>query len=268
MWGVVRGVGLEVFMDFLTSRLEEEPLPHVYTAYDILHYPSDTRVYVEGEGSVRGYVLAWRSGGELHLHVWGRVDNLEALRELGVCNTRTVIQVYNEDLLGRLTRIVAGCHCDCEVKWFLDMAVDEGSFKPHRAPGVRVRSLSPLRRSDVESLARLRGISLERAESLTRTLRYHGLFVGERLVSVAGSCIRMPTAWVVCDVYTHPEFRGRGYAKAVTSSVVGSALSAGALALLHVEEDNRAAVRAYEALGFKVVARRPWLMCRRAKSGS
>ncbi len=50
-----------------------------------------------------------------------------------------------------------------------------------------------------------------------------------------------------------------GYAKAVTSAVTRDAIFSGALAMLHVEEENEPAIRAYRRLGYRVVRRKPWI---------
>lgn len=52
-------------------------------------------------------------------------------------------------------------------------------------------------------------------------------------------------------VGTHPDFRGRGYAKATVSAVCKHWLSRGKQMILFCRNDNAAALRVYEALGFQ-----------------
>lgn len=148
------------------------------------------------------------------------------------------------------------------VSWYLDMAVNEDSFKPYRA--VQTVRLDPKRPEHVSALAELKlvqgaQLSLSDAASLLRQMRYHGVFEGGELVAMAGTYLRTRDIWVIGDVFTRPELRGEGYAEAVTSSVTMDALNAGATALLNVEEDNVPARRVYEALGYRVISRRPWV---------
>jgi len=73
-------------------------------------------------------------------------------------------------------------------------------------------------------------------------------------VSYSAFNARLPDVVQVGGVWTPPELRGRGYARAV---VAGSLLSARSetvrLAVLFTGEENRPARRAYQALGFRVI---------------
>jgi ribosomal protein S18 acetylase RimI-like enzyme len=74
------------------------------------------------------------------------------------------------------------------------------------------------------------------------------------------------------NVCTHPDFRGRGYAKAITTEIVSQLRSAGVpVIVLNVIHENRTARRLYESLGFVehcsfvegiVARRRSTFLCR------
>ncbi len=133
------------------------------------------------------------------------------------------------------------------------MAVDRTSFRPVAGPTVR---LEP---ADVGALNELyawgpagffSGYQLERGV-------YYAVAEGNRLVAVAGTHIVAPEYSIaaVGNVFTHPDFRGRGYAAACTSAVVADLLDMGCpTVVLNVRQDNAAAVRAYDKLGF-------WIHC-------
>jgi ribosomal protein S18 acetylase RimI-like enzyme len=90
------------------------------------------------------------------------------------------------------------------------------------------------------------------------TRRYVGLREEGRLVSVAGVHVHSPTYGVAAlgDVATHPSARGRGLATAVCAQLCRLLRADGCATIaLNVREDNLAAIRAYERLGFSVVAR-------------
>ena len=73
-------------------------------------------------------------------------------------------------------------------------------------------------------------------------IEQHQLQAGERL--------RLSGFAEVSAVATHPDHRGRGYAKALISAVMESMASRGDRAFLHVWPDNVSAIAAYTALGF------------------
>jgi ribosomal protein S18 acetylase RimI-like enzyme len=82
---------------------------------------------------------------------------------------------------------------------------------------------------------------------------YFGASVGERLVAVAGTHAVSPAhgVAVVGNVYTHPRYRGRGLGALVTGAVTAAVIEACPLVVLSVDPRNRAAVRAYQRLGYE-----------------
>ncbi len=51
---------------------------------------------------------------------------------------------------------------------------------------------------------------------------------------------------------THPDFRGRGYARGLMRTVAARILERGEAAFLHVLADNAGAIGLYESLGFRL----------------
>lgn len=78
---------------------------------------------------------------------------------------------------------------------------------------------------------------------------FFGVFESGRLLSIAGQRLRLPGFIEVSAVCTHPEARGRGFARAAMLRVMEDILGRGATPFLHAFADNPA-VRVYEALGF------------------
>jgi predicted GNAT family acetyltransferase len=81
-----------------------------------------------------------------------------------------------------------------------------------------------------------------------------GCFVGirieGRLAAMAGERMRFPGYTEISGVCTHPDFRGRGLARRL-SSVVGARIQArGDTPFLHAWAENRAAIALYESMGF------------------
>jgi RimJ/RimL family protein N-acetyltransferase len=81
---------------------------------------------------------------------------------------------------------------------------------------------------------------------------YRGIVSDGRLVAVAGTHVvsRQEHVAVVGNVFTHPAYRGRGYATAATSAVTESLLEHCDHVVLTVDPNNAPAVAAYARLGY------------------
>lgn len=79
---------------------------------------------------------------------------------------------------------------------------------------------------------------------------FYGIFEGERLVSMAGRRMHLPGLIEVSAVCTHPDARGRGYARLLMERIIAEIESEGKTAFLHALPDNPA-IRIYERLGFR-----------------
>jgi predicted GNAT family acetyltransferase len=79
-----------------------------------------------------------------------------------------------------------------------------------------------------------------------------GIRIGGRLVAMAGERMRFPGYTEVSGVCTHPEFRGRGFARRLSAAVVAGIEARGDQAFLHAWKTNHSAISLYEGLGFEV----------------
>lgn len=61
---------------------------------------------------------------------------------------------------------------------------------------------------------------------------YYAIILDNEIVSVATTSIKLPKIHIICDVYTRPEFRDLGYAKAVTSAVTKRVVALGVITYL------------------------------------
>jgi ribosomal protein S18 acetylase RimI-like enzyme len=80
---------------------------------------------------------------------------------------------------------------------------------------------------------------------------YIGVRDGSRLVAVAGERLHLTGYTEVSGVCTHPEYRGRGLASRLISTLVTRIVARSETPFLHVKTDNASAERVYEALGFR-----------------
>jgi GNAT superfamily N-acetyltransferase len=74
-----------------------------------------------------------------------------------------------------------------------------------------------------------------------------------RLIAMAGERLRSTAFAEISAVCTHPEFRGRGYAQALTTFLAAQIQEAGKIPFLHVKSENGARV-VYQKIGFRVRA--------------
>lgn len=92
--------------------------------------------------------------------------------------------------------------------------------------------------------------------SRTREL---GPFVGIKqdgeLVAMAGRRLRVDGFTELSGVCTHPNYRGKGYAAALSRVVVSEILATGEAAFLHAFADHETTIAFYRGLGFQTRAR-------------
>jgi ribosomal protein S18 acetylase RimI-like enzyme len=132
----------------------------------------------------------------------------------------------------------------------LRMWVDADHFRPF--PG-DVSRLLPVEISELNRLYQLGFASWLPATAISDGL-YYGIRVNGRLVAAAGTHVISPEAKlaVVGNVMTHADFRGRGYATAVTGAVTAELLKRCDQVVLNVRADNPPALAAYRRLGYQI----------------
>jgi ribosomal protein S18 acetylase RimI-like enzyme len=79
---------------------------------------------------------------------------------------------------------------------------------------------------------------------------FFGIFHSCRLVAMAGQRLSLPGFVEVSAVCTHPDFRGRGYAPALMSTVMEHIVTHGKTPMLHSFSSNASAIAVYRGLGF------------------
>jgi ribosomal protein S18 acetylase RimI-like enzyme len=82
--------------------------------------------------------------------------------------------------------------------------------------------------------------------------QYLGVRQDGHLVAMAGQRLHLPRFCEASTVCTHPNYRGRGYAGALTTMVAETILARQETPFLHVAPGNDRALRLYLKLGFRV----------------
>ena len=128
------------------------------------------------------------------------------------------------------------------------MWVDRARFRPYPAD---VRRLLPVDIGELNRLYQL-GFASWLPSSAIGDGVYFGIRVGGRLVAAAGTHVVSAQARiaVVGNVLTHVDYRGRGYATAVTGAVTAELLRTCDQVVLNVRSDNPPALQAYRRLGY------------------
>jgi ribosomal protein S18 acetylase RimI-like enzyme len=129
------------------------------------------------------------------------------------------------------------------------MWVDRAHFHPYPAT---VQRLLPVEIGDLNRLYQLGFASWLPSTAIGEGV-YYGLRVNGQLVSAAGTHVISQAAGlaVVGNVLTHIDYRGRGFATAVTGAVTADLLRTCDEVVLNVRADNPPALNAYRRLGYQ-----------------
>jgi ribosomal protein S18 acetylase RimI-like enzyme len=128
------------------------------------------------------------------------------------------------------------------------MWVDRAHFRPYPAT---VQRLLGAEIGDLNRLYQLGFASWLPSAAISDGV-YYGLRVNGQLVSAAGTHVVSGAARlaVVGNVLTHADYRGRGFATAVTGAVTADLLRTCDQVVLNVRADNPPALSAYRRLGY------------------
>ncbi|MDF2734645.1 MAG: family N-acetyltransferase [Chloroflexota bacterium] len=128
------------------------------------------------------------------------------------------------------------------------MWVDRARFRPYPAT---VQRLLPVEIGELNRLYQLGFASWLPSGAIADGV-YYGMRVNGQLVSAAGTHVISPAARlaVVGNVLTHLDYRGRGFATAVTGAVTAELLRSCDQIVLNVRADNPPAINAYRRLGY------------------
>jgi GNAT superfamily N-acetyltransferase len=121
-----------------------------------------------------------------------------------------------------------------------------------RDPLTRGEELRPLTTKDVPAMVALAELT-EPGPFRERTIElgvFYGIFEKDRLLAMAGERTHLPGFVEVSAVCTHPDARGRGYARKLIATVMDEIHQRAKTPFLHSFADNYSAIRVYESLGF------------------
>ncbi len=128
------------------------------------------------------------------------------------------------------------------------IAVRPGESRVRSPAGAQLRQLTG---ADADAMVELAALT-EPGPFRLRTIElgsFFGVMQSGRLLAMAGKRLHLPGFIEVSAVCTHPDARGRGYARMLMSRVMDEIVRSGRV---HTLAGNREAIRIYESLGFTV----------------
>lgn len=91
-------------------------------------------------------------------------------------------------------------------------------------------------------------------DRMLETGKYFGCILNGEIVCVSGVHVHSDEykISVLGNITTHPDYRGKGLATAVTARLVKELRTDGNTVALNVKKDNTAAIKCYQKLGFEI----------------
>jgi GNAT superfamily N-acetyltransferase len=245
--------------DELRSYLSLDPIGNAFALHDLSHEPDRTELWIARvKGQLRAHLLVYDAHefGVKWVHLSGRPDATEEL--LAHIPARKAVVITDPALGPQIaSRFETSGLYPEEI-----MVAERESARPttsNLAVRLTGTNAEEYARLVVPSVFRLNEKVLELNRRHLNEEVVYGVFVDGVLVSVAGTSVRTPRAWIVGGVETLPSHRRKGYATEVTSAVTKEALGGAERAGLYVRKDNDAAIRVYERLGYRKVGERVWI---------
>jgi len=241
----------------IINLLRSNIIKHVFAFHDIQHEPEHTTMYAAFEdGTLKGYILIYTALNFPSVILESGRDIAEKLIEYAPENH--FIMHTPTNLLPIVHRkFPHGTHY---VENWMIVRKDEANFFKSE---LVCRLCTDDDSSDLAMLLSSRKdrptSTVEKYVELISKQPIYGVFVDGKLVSYAGSFIQLPQVWMIGGVYSHPEYRSKGYATLTTSAVTEEALENAEAAALFVRMDNYSATRVYEKIGYKKIGEKLWI---------
>jgi len=242
-----------------------------------IHDPEEVRPHLEAERAYAAYAIAHLDPAMFHLAEFyeaaageRRAIVMHAHGGLGASG----VALGDPTLVSALLRLHPGprqSYLTCEPAQVDSILMDYDLWRPQTMLRQRLMredfspppGALPVRRlidADAHELNALYAIEEEGLRYSGRQVSegiYYGAHHRGRLVAAAGTHVfsAHEGVAVIGNVFTHPDFRGRGLATATTAGVANFVLRHCDLVVLNVDPANRTARHVYERLGFKDTGR-------------
>ena len=240
------------------ERLEAEGLPHAWGIQDLQRWPDRSRMFVAEDSSPLGFSYLLVSGhpasrGSSTVILGGSSASVAGLLEAHLPEPPVTIRETPASLLPTIRAHLPAASVYLQQR----MEVSRSTFAPCAAEGCRRLTVD-----DAPALAKFRDLPPRAAEGQRHWIRgafVMGAFEGDELLATASTMVQTSGAWVLVAVETRSERRGEGFGSKVTSALTAAGLAEVPAVSLTVRQDNPAAIRVYEKLGFARREDRIWV---------
>ena len=237
--------------------LKSDVVRHVFAYYDILYDPKHTTMHAAFQNDrLSGYVLTY-TGTDVPSVILECPTDIAAML-LDKAPANNFIMHTSPQLLKAVQEKYP------KEKHYVEswMLVKKGEAKYFRSDCARKLE----GKEDASRLASLLSSRNDRPRRMMKKytewisrMPLYGVFLGDELVSYAGSFIQLPQVWMIGGVYTATMHRNKGYATSATSAVTEEALRNADAAALFARSDNRAAIKVYERIGYRKIGEKVWV---------
>lgn len=239
------------------GQIRSDVITHVFAFYDIQYDLEHTTMHaVFDDNKLEGYILTYTAT-DVPSVVLECSEDIAAML-LEKAPQSNFIMHTPPDLLTAVHKKYPLEKHYCE-KWML---AKDGEAQYMKSDCVRKLE----GKKDASCLAKLLSSRKDRPRTMLKRytdwinrMPLYGVFLGDELVSYAGSFIQLPQVWMIGGVYTAPEHRNKGYATYATSTVTEQALKKADAAALFVRSDNDAAIKVYKRIGYKEIGEKVWV---------
>ncbi len=209
---------------------------------------------LDAQGTARGLAMEFGRLDPVVLFVMGEPEAIRATLEQDLTPAYVQLTARPEHLAPLEPRYRLR-----HIRSMLRMTARKADFRPAKEQE-RAERLTTDDLAELNRIYRMASATAFAAYQLDNGI-FYGIKVNGRLVATAGTHVISPSQRIVAvgNVFTHPHFRGRGYAQAVTAAVTAEALRGfgpdqpgqpEALAILNVRADNVPAIHAYTKIGY------------------